>query len=107
MLKGIDPLLGPDLLHGLASMGHGDALVIADANFPAAALARRLIDLGGVDAPTAARAILTVLPLDSFVPAPGLVMEVVGDPGATPPVVAEFARLVAPAPLGRLAREAF
>ena len=112
MLKGLDPLLGPDLLHCLASMGHGDALVIADANFPAAALARRLIDLAGVSATDAARAILTVLPLDSFVPEPALVMAVVGDPAAVPPVVAEFQRLVAtvdsrPNALGRLERNAF
>ena len=51
MLKGLDPLLGPDLLHILAAMGHGDELVIADANFPAASIARRLVRLDGVDAP--------------------------------------------------------
>ena len=107
MLKGIDPLLGPDLLHCLASMGHGDAVVIADANFPAATLARRLIDLTGADAPTAVRAILGVLPLDSFVAEPALAMAVVGDPAAVPEIVAEFARIVAPAPLGRLERQAF
>jgi L-fucose mutarotase len=112
VLKGLDPLLGPDLLHALASMGHGDALVIADANFPSAALARRLIDLRGVDAPTAARAILSVLPLDSFVAEPALVMEVVDDPHAVPPVVAELERVVGaaagrPQTLGRLERSAF
>ncbi len=112
MLKGVDPLLGPDLLHALASMGHGDALVIADANFPAASLARRLIDLAGVSATEAARAILTVLPLDSFVTEPALVMEVVGRPAEVPPVVAEFERLVVAAEprltaLGRLERHAF
>jgi L-fucose mutarotase len=112
VLKGLDPLLGPDLLHALASMGHGDALVIADANFPAAALARRLIDLRGANATDAARAVLSVLPLDSFVPKPALVMAVVGDPDAVPPVVGEFERLIAaasgaPAALGRLDRAAF
>ena len=111
MLKGLDPLLGPDLLHALASMGHGDELVIADANFPSAALARRLIELGGVDAAAAARAILSVLPLDSFVAEPALVMEVVGDPQAAPPVFGEFERVIADAGcsrgLGRLERTAF
>jgi len=63
MLKGLDPLLGPDLLHALAAMGHGDELVVADANFPAASVARRLIRLPGIDAPRALRAILSVLPL--------------------------------------------
>ncbi|PYM36519.1 MAG: ribose ABC transporter, partial [Candidatus Rokuibacteriota bacterium] len=47
MLKGIDPLLSPDLLHALAAMGHGDEVVVADANFPAASLARRLLRLDG------------------------------------------------------------
>jgi L-fucose mutarotase len=112
MLKGLDPLLGPDLLHALASMGHGDVLVIADANFPAVTLARRLIELRGVGAPEAARAILSVMPLDGFVAEPALVMEVVGDPTEVPPVVAEFERLVGaaagrPVGLGRLERAAF
>jgi L-fucose mutarotase len=57
MLKGLDPLLGPDLLHVLAAMGHGDEIVIADGNVPAASLARRLVRLEGVDAPRALRAI--------------------------------------------------
>jgi L-fucose mutarotase/ribose pyranase (RbsD/FucU family) len=70
MLKGLDPLLGPDLLHVLAAMGHGDEIVIADGNFPAASLARRLVRLEGVDAPRALRAILSVPPLDTFVAAP-------------------------------------
>ena len=48
MLKGLDPLLSPDLLHALAAMGHGDELVVADANFPAASVARRLIPLPGI-----------------------------------------------------------
>ena len=56
MLKGIDPLLGPELLAILRAMGHGDEIVIVDANFPAAANARRLIRVDGVDAPRMARA---------------------------------------------------
>ncbi|MGH7357392.1 MAG: RbsD/FucU family protein, partial [Candidatus Rokuibacteriota bacterium] len=80
MLKGFDPLLGPDLLHVLAAMGHGDELVVADGNFPAARLARRLVRLDGVDAPRALRAILSVFPLDTFTPTPAAVMAVVGDP---------------------------
>ena len=94
MLKGLDPLLGPDLLHVLAAMGHGDELVVADANFPAAALARRLVRLDGVDAPRALRAVLSVLPLDTFTSTPAAVMAVVGDPGAVPAPVREFQPLV-------------
>ncbi|HEX7946244.1 MAG TPA: RbsD/FucU domain-containing protein, partial [Phenylobacterium sp.] len=51
MLKGIDPLLGPELLAMLRAMGHGDEIVIADANFPADANAQRLIRLDGVPGP--------------------------------------------------------
>jgi L-fucose mutarotase len=94
MLKGLDPLLGPDLLHVLAAMGHGDEVVVADGNFPAASLARRLVRLDGVDAPRALRAILSVLPLDTFAPKPAAVMAVVGDPGAVPEPVREFQAIV-------------
>src|SRR5512145_2682161 len=90
MLKGLDPVLGPDLLHVLAAMGHGDELVVADGNFPAATLARRLVRLDGVDAPRALHAILSVLPLDTFTPTPAAVMAVVGDPAAVPPPVPDF-----------------
>ncbi len=94
MLKGLDPLLGPELLHVLAAMGHGDELVVADANFPATSVARRLVRLDGVDAPRALRAILSVLPLDTFTPTPACVMAVVGDPGTVPPPVREFQPIV-------------
>lgn len=95
MLRGISPLLTPDLLHALASMGHGDDIVIADANFPAAANARRLIPLAGVDAPTALAAILSLLPLDDFEPHPARVMQVVGDASAIPDPVRDFTEILA------------
>ncbi len=91
MLKGIDPLLNADLLYALAAMGHGDELVIADSNFPATSVAEGsiLVRLEGTDAPQAARAILSVFPLDSFVDAPLHRMEMVGDPDTVPPVQQE------------------
>jgi L-fucose mutarotase len=55
MLKGIHPLLTPDLLHTLAGMGHGDEIVLCDANFPATRLGRRVIALPGVTAPAVPR----------------------------------------------------
>ena len=64
MLKGIHPLLTADLLHALAGMGHGDEIVLADANFPATRLGRRVIELPGASAPAALDAVLTVFPLD-------------------------------------------
>ena len=94
MLKGLDPLLGPDLLHILAAMGHGDELVIADANFPSVSIARRLVRLDGIDAPRTLRAILSVLPVDTFTPTPAAVMAVVGDPGVIPPPVRDFQSVV-------------
>ena len=90
MLKGIDPLLGPELLHILRAMGHGDELVIVDANFPAAATAKRLVRLDGVDAPRALRAVLSLMPLDDFVEAPVAFMAVVGDVTAVPEITREF-----------------
>ncbi len=95
MLKGLSPLLSPELLHALASMGHGDELLIVDANFPAASHARRLLRLPGVSATEALEAVLSVLPLDDFGPQPALSMQVVGDPTAVPEIVAEFNALLA------------
>ena|SRR5436190_10620244 len=111
MLKTIPPLLTPDALHALASMGHGDELAIVDANFPAARVAAqggaRLVQLAGADAPQVLRAVLQVLPLDDFVPDAAWTMQVVGDAAAVPPPVAEFRALLAgaseraPVPLER------
>lgn len=95
MLRGLDPLLTPDLLHALASMGHGDTIAVVDANFPAAATGRRLIPLPGIDAPAVLDAILTLLPIDTFEPDPVTVMQVVGDTDATPPPVHDFATVLA------------
>ena len=94
MLRGIHPLLGPDLLHALRSLGHGDEVVIADANFTSHSLGPRVVRLDGVDAVAAADAILTHLPLDTFVDAAAFRMEVVGDPSAVPPICQTFADLV-------------
>ena len=66
MLININPILSPELLFNLRSMGHGDKLVLVDANFPADTLNKRVIRLDGVSIPDAAKAILSVFPLDSF-----------------------------------------
>ncbi len=89
MLIGLDPLLTPDLLHALAAMGHGDCIALVDANYPATR-GRALIGLPGVAIDAALRAVLSVLPLDSFVPHPAIVMQVVDDPEQVPPVCAEI-----------------
>jgi L-fucose mutarotase len=75
MLIGISAQLPPDLLYAMASMGHGDELVIADANFPAAKLARRLVQTTSESTTRLAMAVLTLLPIDEFVPAPLALMQ--------------------------------
>jgi L-fucose mutarotase len=112
MLRTIPPILSPDLLHALAAMGHGDDIVIADANYPAESSGLPCIRLDGISATDALEAILTLLPLDSFVPDPALVMQVVGDPDAVPDVVREFQTIIDrvadnPAKIGGLERFAF
>ena len=94
MLHGIDPALNADVLYVLRAMGHGDDIVVCDANFPAEAIARqtahgRLIRMDNITSPQAVRAILSVMPLDSFVEHPALRMEIVGKPKEIPPVQAE------------------
>ena len=80
MLKGIDPLLTPELLKTLAEMGHGDEIVLADANFTALTLAqgRPVIRLPGADVERVARAVLALLPLDAMVAQPVAFMQVGG-----------------------------
>ena len=95
MLRGIDPLLGPDLLFVLRAMGHGDEIAVVDANYPATDGAKRLIRAEGTDAVRMVEAILTLMPLDTFVEMPAFRMEVVDDPQSVPPVCRAFDQLVA------------
>ena len=99
MLKGIDRAVSAELIFVLMSMGHGDDLLICDVNHPAATIAKatthgRLVDMAGCDLPRAAEAILSLMPLDTFVPAPVFRMEVVGDPGRIMPVQAAMQAVV-------------
>ena len=82
MLKGIDPLLTPELLRTLAEMGHGDEIVVADANFTATALARgkTMIPLPGVGVQRCCEALLSLLPLDATVAQPVAYMQVCDTP---------------------------
>jgi len=94
MLKNINPLLNADVLYCLAAMGHGDTVVICDANFPADAIARATV-YGSllhidVDAPTAVRAVLSLMPLDTFVEDSVRRMEVVDNPEEVPLVQREI-----------------
>ncbi len=81
MLKGISPVISPDLIKALMEMGHGDELVIADGNFPAASIAQRLVRADGLDCANLLDAILHLFPLDQYVEKPvGLMAVVPGDP---------------------------
>ena len=93
MLKGIDPLLNADVLRALRAMGHGDDLIIADTNFPSDSVARQTV-IGKLlrmdaSAPQAVAAVLSVMPLDSFVDDAAARMEIVGAANEIPPVQAE------------------
>ena len=94
MLKGIHPLLGPDLLHAIRSMGHGDEIVIGDANFPASTMGPKVVRADGVDALSITEAVLAHMPLDTFVSETAWRMEVVDDPAAEPQVCIEFQKIV-------------
>ena len=94
MLKGIDNRLTADVLRVLRAMGHGDVLILADTNFPADSVARatvtgKLLRMDTLTCSQAANAVLSVLPLDTFVDDFAGRMEVVGKPHEIPPVQAE------------------
>jgi L-fucose mutarotase len=94
MLKGIDNRLNAEVLYALRAMGHGDMLVIADTNFPSDSIARDtvhgdLLRMENLTAAQAVQAVLSVLPLDTFVDDFAGRMEIVGEPATIPPVQAE------------------
>ncbi len=96
MLKGIPKIISPELLKVLCEMGHGDRIVIADGNFPSESVGRnaRVIRADGHGACELLRAILTLMPLDSYVDSPVKLMQVIpGDPVETP-IWEEYAEIV-------------
>lgn len=84
MLKGIPKVLPPELLKILMEMGHGDYIVLADGNFPGAALAQRLVRCDGHGVPEILDAVLKLMPLDSYVEKPVALMEVVPGDNVVP-----------------------
>ena len=100
MLKGIDNRLNADVLYTLRAMGHGDYLIISDTNFPADSIARgttlgKLLRMENLTAAQAANAILSVMPLDTFVDDFAGRMQVGDDPADVPPVQQEVAAEIA------------
>lgn len=94
MLKGIPPILGPDLLAILRAMGHGDEIAIVDANYPAESAGPEIIRLDGITATDVLDAVLTLMPLDSFVDIAAFAMQVVGEPDRREPVMEEFSQII-------------
>ena len=94
MLKGISPILSPELLKILMEMGHGDEIVIGDGNFPAASIAQRLVRLDGHGVPEILDAILALMPLDTYVEAPVGLMQVVPGDDVVPEIWEEYRALV-------------
>ena len=99
MLKGIDPRINAEVLFTLRAMGHGDTLVIADTNFPSHQISRstsqgELLRMDNLTAAEAIEAILTLLPLDTFVDDFAGRMEIVGNPTAIHPVQKEVQKVI-------------
>ena len=89
MLKGISPLISPALLKILAEMGHGDEIVIADANFPSETCGQRVVRADGIGGRELLDAILDLIPLDTYVQENFLLMQTTnGDP--TPEIWADY-----------------
>lgn len=99
MLKGIDPRLNADVLYALRAMGHGDYVVLSDTNFPSDSVARetklrRLLRMDNLTAAEAIEAVLSVMPLDTFIDNAAERMEIIGKPKEVPPVQKEVQKVI-------------
>ncbi len=112
MLKGISPLISPELLSVMARMGHGDELVLADAHFPGESTGKRVVRADGLRIADLLQAILPLFELDSYVPHPLLMMDPVPGDIHEPEVEASYLERIrkevpAVPPVKRLDRFAF
>ncbi len=97
MLKGISPIISPELLKALCEMGHGDYLVIADGNFPSESIGKnaKVIRADGHGVPEILEAVLSLIPLDSYVEKPVALMELVaGDTCGTPVIWEKYKEIL-------------
>lgn len=94
MLKNIPTILSPELLKILMEMGHGDELVIADGNFPAATMANRLVRLDGHGVPEVLEAVLKLFPLDTYDDKPVGLMEVVPGDNVEPTIWNDYEKII-------------
>lgn len=95
MLKGIPKLLSPELIKILAEMGHGDEIVIGDANFPAVQYGRRVVRADGIGGAELLSAILSVMPLDTYAAENFILMEVVKGDAVVPVIWEDYKRVAA------------
>ncbi len=95
MLKNIPPIISPELIKVLMEMGHGDEIVLADGNFPAASVAQRLLRCDGHDVPELLEAVLKFFPLDIYVDRPVTLMAVVPGDDTKPTIWEEYRKIVA------------
>ena len=112
MLKKIPPIIKPELMHVLMSMGHGDEIVFADGNFPAASNARRLVRMDGHGVPEVLEAVMQFFPLDTYTSEPAVVMEVVPGDDVEPVIWEEYGEILGRAEdrevsLGKMERHEF
>lgn len=94
MLKGIPNVISPNLLKILMEMGHGDELVIADGNFPAASVAQQLVRADGLGGAAMLDGILQLFPLDQYVPQPIALMQVVAGDTVMPVIWDEYRAVI-------------
>lgn len=94
MLKGISPLISPELLATLARMGHGDEIVLADAHFPGETFNRNVLRADGLRIPDLLEAILPLFELDSYVPRPLAMMAAVEGDKLDPAVEQSYLKAI-------------
>lgn len=112
MLKGISPLLSPELLATLCAMGHGDEILLADAHFPCYSFSHKVIRADGLGIANLLEGILPLFELDAYVPHPVITMEAVKGDTLDPHVESEYSSIVHQAagreiPFMRMERFAF
>ena len=94
MLRNIPLVISPELMHVLMSMGHGDEIVLADGNFPAVTMARRLVRADGHDVPAMLEAVIGFFPLDPYADDHAVVMQVVEPDAPEPPIWTTFRHIL-------------
>ena len=94
MLKGIPKIIPSDLMKILMDMGHGDEIVIADGNFPAETLAKRIVRCDGHNVPEILEAVLKFFPLDTYVKFPVSLMEIVQGDTIKPTIWKEYENII-------------